>query len=95
MVGLQHLGFAISRKPDFPRRLVFNGLSFLKYFLGLMNRVRLVGFYLNNSGLPEWVRQNRNANIQNTDVVIWHNFGITHIPRTEDYPVMPVEYVHI
>lgn len=53
------------------------------------------GFYLNNSGLPEWVGQNKNSNIDNTDIVIWHNFGISHIPRAEDFPVMPVEYAFI
>ena len=26
------------------------------------------------------------------DVVVWHTFGVTHIPRPEDWPVMPVEY---
>ena len=26
------------------------------------------------------------------DVVVWHTFGSTHIPRTEDWPVMPVEH---
>ena len=24
--------------------------------------------------------------------MLWHTFGITHIPRPEDWPVMPVEY---
>jgi len=49
------------------------------------------GFYLNNSGLPEWVGNNPDASVDNTDIVLWHNFGLTHIPRVEDYPVMPVE----
>ena len=31
-------------------------------------------------------------NIENTDVVVWHTFGVTHVPRPEDWPVMPVEY---
>ncbi|MGH3426191.1 MAG: hypothetical protein ACRDQZ_01225 [Mycobacteriales bacterium] len=26
-----------------------------------------------------------------TDVVLWHVFGTNHIPRAEDWPVMPVE----
>ena len=34
----------------------------------------------------------RGRNIENTDVVVWHTFGVTHIPRPEDWPVMPVEY---
>ena len=27
-----------------------------------------------------------------TDVVLWYTFGVTHIVRPEDWPVMPVEY---
>lgn len=28
---------------------------------------------------------------RNQDVVVWHTFGLTHNPRVEDFPVMPVE----
>jgi primary-amine oxidase len=41
-------------------------------------------------GLAKWVEENRR--VANTDIVIWHTFGITHIVRCEDYPIMPVEY---
>ena len=30
--------------------------------------------------------------IDGEDIVLWHTFGPTHIPRTEDWPVMPVDY---
>ena len=30
--------------------------------------------------------------IENTDVVVWHTYGVTHVPRPEDWPVMAVEY---
>jgi primary-amine oxidase len=40
-------------------------------------------------GLPKWTAQDRN--LENTDLVIWYVFGTNHIPRTEDWPVMPVE----
>ncbi|KAG9237669.1 copper amine oxidase [Amylocarpus encephaloides] len=33
----------------------------------------------------------RNENVENDDVVVWNNFGLTHNPRVEDWPVMPVE----
>jgi primary-amine oxidase len=23
---------------------------------------------------------------------VWHTVGVTHVPRPEDWPVMPVEY---
>jgi primary-amine oxidase len=49
------------------------------------------GYFLNNSGLPEWVSEDEQASIANTDIVLWHNFGLSHVPRVEDFPVMPVE----
>lgn len=41
-------------------------------------------------GLPEWMGDGTES-IDNTDVVLWHTFGVTHIPAPEDFPVMPVE----
>ncbi|MGJ3250532.1 MAG: primary-amine oxidase [Elainellaceae cyanobacterium] len=41
-------------------------------------------------GLPKWTQANRS--IENTDVVVWYTFGQHHIPRPEDWPVMPVSY---
>jgi primary-amine oxidase len=41
------------------------------------------------AGLPEWVKGNRN--VENTDIVLWHTFGLTHFPRVEDWPIMPVD----
>jgi primary-amine oxidase len=42
-------------------------------------------------GLPAWIASNPSENIANTDVVLWHTFGITHFPAPEDFPVMPSE----
>jgi primary-amine oxidase len=33
----------------------------------------------------------RHDSVNNDDVVVWHTFGLTHNPRVEDWPVMPVE----
>ena len=44
-----------------------------------------------DSGLPVWTAQNRR--IEDTDVVLWYVFGIHHITRPEDWPVMPVDTV--
>jgi primary-amine oxidase len=53
------------------------------------------GNYPNQSmggdGLPQWTAADRP--IANTDVVFWYTFGHTHIPRPEDYPVMPTAYI--
>jgi primary-amine oxidase len=42
-------------------------------------------------GLPVWTAQNRS--IENTDVVLWYVFGIHHITRPEEWPVMSVDVV--
>ncbi|KAL0041485.1 hypothetical protein WJX79_005084 [Trebouxia sp. C0005] len=42
-------------------------------------------------GIVEWTQQDRN--LVEADCVIWHSFGVTHIPRIEDWPVMPAEHV--
>jgi primary-amine oxidase len=42
------------------------------------------------AGLPEWTAADRD--LVDTDIVVWYTFGVTHIPRPEDWPVMPVEY---
>ncbi|KAG6754093.1 hypothetical protein POTOM_042101 [Populus tomentosa] len=42
-----------------------------------------------DEGLATWVKQNRP--LEETDIVLWYVFGITHVPRLEDWPVMPVE----
>jgi primary-amine oxidase len=49
------------------------------------------GEYMNHSdgtgGLKDFVQQDRN--LENTDLVLWHVFGLHHQPRTEDFPVQP------
>jgi primary-amine oxidase len=55
---------------------------------------RAAGDYPNQhaggDGLPRWTAADRP--IAGTDIVLWHTFGVTHLPRPEDWPVMPVEY---
>jgi primary-amine oxidase len=46
---------------------------------------------LADDGLASWVEADRS--IEDADVVLWYTFGHTHIPRPEDYPVMPVTYL--
>ena len=52
------------------------------------------GYYPNvhegGDGLPRYAAQDRP--IENTDIVVWHSFGHTHVCKPEDFPVMPVEY---
>jgi primary-amine oxidase len=42
-----------------------------------------------DTGLPTWTAANRP--IQDTDIVLWHVFGLFHQTRAEDWPVMPVD----
>ena len=41
-------------------------------------------------GLPRWTSANRP--IANTDVVAWLTLGFHHVPRPEDWPIMPVAW---
>jgi primary-amine oxidase len=49
------------------------------------------GEFVNQSsgddGLPAWTARDRN--VENTDIVLWHSFGLHHLPRPEDHPVQP------
>ncbi len=53
------------------------------------------GVYPNQSkggaGLPQFVANNET--LENQDVVVWYTLGVTHIPRPEEWPVMPVTHV--
>ncbi|KAH7430293.1 hypothetical protein KP509_09G092000 [Ceratopteris richardii] len=42
-------------------------------------------------GLASWVSQDRK--LEEADIVLWYVFGVTHVPRLEDWPVMPVERI--
>ena len=44
-----------------------------------------------SEGLPAWIAADPGASIENTDVVLWHTFGVVHFPSPEDFPVMPAE----
>ena len=48
------------------------------------------GDYPNQSlpgdGLMKWTAGNRR--LEGQDVVVWYTFGITHVPRPEEWPVM-------
>ena len=51
------------------------------------------GDYPNQSaggdGLARWIEHDRQ--LEDEDIVLWHVLGTSHLPRPEDWPVMPVE----
>ncbi|KIW64823.1 hypothetical protein PV04_09730 [Phialophora macrospora] len=55
------------------------------------------GKYTNQSrggtGVRYWA--GRNDNVKDEDIVVWVQFGLNHIPRIEDFPVMPVEILRV
>jgi primary-amine oxidase len=42
-------------------------------------------------GLPAWTARNRR--IEDADVVLWYVFGVHHVTRPEEWPVMAVDVV--
>lgn len=55
------------------------------------------GKFTNQSRGGDGVRTyaSRKDNVEDTDIVVWVNFGLNHIPRIEDFPVMPVETIRV
>ncbi|MFC6326663.1 primary-amine oxidase [Microbacterium koreense] len=49
----------------------------------------LVNQSAGEQGIPEFIADD--ASIDGADLVLWHTFGLTHFPRTEDWPIMPVD----
>ena len=41
--------------------------------------------------MTEWIYDD--ASLENTDVVLWYVFGIHHITRVEEWPIMAVDAV--
>jgi primary-amine oxidase len=42
-------------------------------------------------GIPKWTGDGES--LDNADVVVWYTFGVTHVPRAEEWPVMPATHV--
>jgi primary-amine oxidase len=47
--------------------------------------------HIGGDGLSAWVERDRS--VHNTDIVVWYTMGHTHVPRPEDWPVMPAAYI--
>lgn len=42
------------------------------------------------AGIPDFI--SGDEPLVGEDLVLWHTFGLTHFPRNEDWPVMPMDY---
>lgn len=55
------------------------------------------GWYTNQSrggtGVRGWA--DRKDDVVDKDIVVWVQFGINHVPRIEDFPVMPAEILKV
>ncbi|KAJ4181471.1 hypothetical protein NW767_013522 [Fusarium falciforme] len=56
------------------------------------------GWYTNQSrggtGVRSWAERSETLTPE-SDIVLWVQFGINHVPRIEDFPVMPVEILKV
>jgi primary-amine oxidase len=77
--------------------------SFLRRHAGFVNshlwvtpykpeEMYAAGDYVNGGeagqGLPKWTNANRS--IEDEDIVVWYTLGVTHVPRPEEWFLMPV-----
>jgi primary-amine oxidase len=45
-------------------------------------------------GIKEWIGDGKDS-IENTDIIVFHTFGISHVPAPEDFPLMPAEPIEV
>lgn len=104
LTGYQVIPFAGGTHP-FAEKPIFLDSDYLMHRAGYMKNHLYVtpfqdaeryaeGTFVNQNpketGLPAWVAQNRN--IYRTDDVVWITTGTTHVPRAEEFPIMPTEW---
>ncbi|KAK5707422.1 hypothetical protein LTR17_020715 [Elasticomyces elasticus] len=46
-----------------------------------------------STGVRKWSA--RKDSVQDEDIVVWVQFGLQHVPRCEDFPVMPAEIIKV
>jgi primary-amine oxidase len=83
-------------RPDAPAR---QRAGFLNHQLWVTRfregEMHAAGYYPNQSkggdGLEAWTADDEPLDA--TDVVVWYTTGVTHIPRPEEWPIMPVHQI--
>lgn len=93
---LGHQGTSFIPQDDAQKRALFtlNPLWVTKYNA---DELYSAGDYPNQSkggdGIVKYVSDRQN--IDNQDIVLWPTLGFDHIPRTEDWPIMPAMYLQL
>ncbi len=100
----QPTGYRIMPGADVARPFAHEGASLLRRAGFIRHTLWVTGYnpaeryaagdYINQNpapeGLAQWIMRDRP--LENTDLVAWYTVGVHHIPRPEDWPVMPVAY---
>jgi primary-amine oxidase len=88
---LGHSAISLLAADDFPQRRA--GFAAAPLWVTSYDRTQLyaAGLYPNQSrggdGLPAYAAQHRR--VANGDIVLWYTMGFHHLPRPEDWPVLP------
>jgi primary-amine oxidase len=78
-----------------PESSTLKRAGFVKHHLWVTpfkpEEMNAAGAYPNQSpggeGLPKWTADDEP--VTKTDVVLWYTVGLTHVPRPEEWPIMP------
>jgi len=93
-IAPEHNAISLMTEDDYPQRRA----AFIAHNLWVTpyheNELYPAGDYPTQShggdGLPAWTKGNRS--IENTDIVVWYTLGFHHVPRQEDWPIMPAAW---
>jgi primary-amine oxidase len=100
----QPTGYRIVPGADLARPFAHEGASLLRRAAFIRHNLWITSYdpsqryaagdYINQNAAPEGLEQwlKRDRSLENTDIVTWYTVGVHHIPRPEDWPVMPVAY---
>jgi primary-amine oxidase len=93
-IAAGHNGISLMSDDDYPQKRA----GFIKHHLWVTpyreDELYPAGDYPTQShggdGLPAWTKADRP--IENTDIVVWYTLAFHHVPRPEDWPIMPTAW---